>query len=129
MSKCGICLKRDVCDKCKKCLVGICDECRHITKYDTGGLYYAPVVSLCDFCMPKSEYEFIYQRLAAYRYCHKCERSLFYGRHKYDEECIERKLLPHYKARPIIEIRFIPEVAQIIFDYYYKPRRYYDGEI
>ena len=65
MPKCGICLKQDECDQCKKCHVGICGKCRHMTKYDTGGLYYAPVVSLCDFCMPKSEYEFIYQRLAA----------------------------------------------------------------
>ena len=65
MPNCGICLKQDECDKCKKCYVGICDDCRHMTKYDTGGMYYAPVVSLCDFCMPKSEYEFISQRLTA----------------------------------------------------------------
>ena len=137
MSKCGICLKHDECDKCAKCDVGICGNCRHRTKYDKDVLYYdkdliyhASVLSICSFCMPKCESKFIYHTLVMYKYCHKCERSLFYGCLKNDKDCIERKLLPHYKARPIIEeIYYITGIAQIIFDYYYKPRRYYTAEI
>jgi hypothetical protein len=35
-----------------------------------------------------------------------------------------RTQLPHIKAKKIIDRHMLPEVAQIIFDYYYKPRRY-----
>ena len=39
-----------------------------------------------------------------------------------------RLLLPHYKAKPIIETQYIPDITQIIFNYYYVPRRYFEGE-
>jgi hypothetical protein len=39
-----------------------------------------------------------------------------------------RLLLPHYKAKPIIETQYIPDIAKLIFDYYYFRRRYFEGE-
>ena len=130
MVKCGICLKQDECDKCKKCYVGICDDCRHMTEYDTDLAFYAPIASICDFCMPIGDDDHVYYMLTAYRYCRKCDRSLFWGCRTNEEDCIGRQVLPHYKAKPIIEeIYYIKGIAQIIFDYYYEPRRYFEGEI
>lgn len=37
---------------------------------------------------------------------------------------ISRNSLPHYKAKSIIIEYFIPVIAEIIYDYYYIPRRY-----
>ena len=130
MVKCGICLKQDECDKCARCDVGICGNCRHRTTYDKDLAFYAPIASICSFCMPICEDDRVYYMLAMYRYCRKCERSLYMGCRTNEEDCIGRQVLPHYKAKPIIEeIYYIKGIAQLIFDYYYKPRRYFEGEM
>jgi hypothetical protein len=71
-------------------------------------------------------------------YCKYCEYEgipgLFYN--KTTQRCAncrhanisQRALLPHFKANPVIEIYFIPDIAKLIFDYYYFRRRYYRDE-
>ena len=74
-------------------------------------------------------------------YCYNCDTVISkysYFTHKnMCYNCIEnpsqrylRDKLSHYKAKPLIEeIYDIKGIAQIIFDYYYKPRRYFPGEM
>ena len=87
---------------------------------------------MCDVscCKPYKSWDYIYcfscDNVVLMKDCDICNGGCKECRSYNHVE--NRVLLPHYKAKPIIESQFIPEIAQIIFDYYYKPRRYFDGE-
>ncbi len=134
MVLCGICCKTDTTKKCAICYVNACDKCYVPSKYtrNIAGLY---ICALCNIIGEKFN-------ICTYDYCIYCDDYLPGRTHNiigtrgsrcvscmYKNTPIEnRLLLPHYKARPIIETQFIPVIAQLIFDYYYKPRRYFKGE-
>ena len=101
------------------------------------------LIKLCHICTQLNPVVYL---LNSYMYCSRCDNLHANGEYyndihkcdKYDKRSgkyimrkkPDRSLLPHYKAKPIIEeIYYIKGIAQIIFDYYYTPRRYYDGEI
>ena len=134
MSKCGICLIHDKTAECYKCRVCICgNDCRHAVRLNAQSL-----VGVCSMCMSKGN--FTIKNITLYKYCRSCE-WIGHPNYFYSGECIDcayasimlvdnkRQLLPHYNAKPLIEeIYNIKGIAQLIFDYYYNPRRYYEGE-
>ena len=130
MYKCGICLEQYKMSHCNMCQIGVCDDCSFFGYH---GSFQDN--NLCKLCCPPVV---VFRFMVYFRHCINCD-TVFkrsYGRSSESDcpNCLlnpknSRQLLPHYKAKPIIEIRYIPELAQIIFDYYYKPRRYYTAEI
>ena len=129
MYKCGICLEQYKMSHCNMCQIGVCDDCSFFGYH---GSFQDN--NLCKLCCPPVV---IYRFVEYYQHCKRCDtvfkRTDNHGRESDCPNCLlnpknSRQLLPHYKARSIIEIRYIPELAQIIFDYYYKPRRYFEGE-
>ena len=133
--KCGICVVNDETDNCFNCGVGICGKCRYTANIICGSLIprqrLFTICKLCDILCADP------YNICLFRYCHKCDNLIQHNyntRHKC-HQCksknrrMSRSLLPHYKAKPIIdEILHIKDVSQIIFDYYYKPRRYFESE-
>ncbi len=73
---------------------------------------------------------------SVYRFCECCDKCVINDNFvEIRNMCVDcaandesRLSLPHYKARPIIETHYIPDIAQLIFDYYYTPRRYFKGD-
>ncbi len=129
MTSCGICCKTYTDESCAICSVNTCDKC-YVPNI------YTSVVGKC-ICMLCNRMS---KRIDNYRghYCKYCEYEgipgMFYN--KTTQRCAnclhanisQRALLPHFKANPIIEIYFIPDIAKLIFDYYYFRRRYFKGE-
>jgi hypothetical protein len=131
MVLCGICCKTDTIIKCTICYVNACDKCYVTSKYkrSIAGLY---ICALCNIIGEK-----LYRSTHCYcKFCDECVPWRDYYVYTKGSRCVQcintpienRSLLPHYKARPIIETYYIPDIAQLIFDYYYKPRRYFKGE-
>ena len=130
MPMCGICTKRPLIAFCNKCSVCVCKCCSKSILFE----YTVPNKSyiICQYCTNVCGDINIFNK---YIHCYTCEDFIpreeeYKLCSKCDESTIKlsRAYLPHYKAKPIIEKQFIPEIAQLIFEYYYKPRRYYEGE-
>ena len=137
MKKCGVCLnKQQMTNVCSMCQFNICKKC--ISRYcSVIESYNAEVI--CSACA----ISFISIDTIRPFYCVYCDEIVPNGSHAYHEkytcnatkynkhEPFEyRKLLPHYKAKPIIEeFLHIEGIAQLIFVYYYKPRRYFGCEM
>ena len=127
MELCGICC--DVESKntiCSICRVRLCEQC--IIR--VGSCMFP--LTLCKFCKsePGKKRPF---------HCEACDKNMTYDEHTITgdncKECTaqnktieNRKILPHFKTKGMLDIHFIPEITHIIFDYYYQPRRYYPGE-
>ena len=137
-SLCGICLKaydpigEKCCDKCK---LQVCELCRkdYVVATAMNNTIHKSIYRVCKFCDVGLKYDHMYRfckycddviRRKLYIFANRCCHACYYKKTSY------RSRLPHYKAKLIIE-RFlnVKDVAQIIFDYYYKPRRYFPGEI
>jgi hypothetical protein len=133
MDKCGICCIEYIIEDyeyeiCLMCSIYICKDCQILDDE-----YFNTYI--CILCSPK----YNKGRVGDW-FCMCCESYIVWEKLKdivkmqcdkcYNKNTpIENRLiLPHYKARPIIETHFIPDIAQLIFDYYYKQRRYYKGE-
>ena len=134
MSKCGLCLTQDKNVRCDICSVGICYDCK-LNKLYRDKYYILRQYIVCKLC---SQDIVICDSINCYKYCKECDnvsRLKYFGM----KQCIkcnddsvknDRQLLPHYKAAQLIEeIYYIKGIAQIIFDYYYEPRRYFPDEI
>ena len=128
---CGICCSKDAVETCAECSVYICDDCKLFVNL-RGCDLYIKVCQLChklakndpmngDYCKMCDTHvisdDFIYYKSR----CKKCDIS--------KKTLANRALLPHIKTKVIIKHHVIPDVAQLIFDYYYEPRRYFEGEI
>ena len=127
MEKCGICCMLNAVHICNLCTVDICDKCSS----EIFQPILANLIKLCNICSPNYD---IY-----YFYCIYHDDTMIYREFSQSDVkcdmCVDlkrtlehRKTLPHFKAKPLIEQHFIPVVAQIIFDYYYEPRRYFTDE-
>ncbi len=109
--------------KCCVCDVHICADCigfrsRYINGVCCKWCYLSILNESNWFCLDCGKY-FKYDNFVLGRYtCKEC----------YANDIAKRLLLPHRKARPIIETYYIPDIAKIIYDYYYVPRRYFKGE-
>ena len=130
MPICGICTKRPLIAFCNKCSVCVCKCCSKsiLLEYTVPNKSYI----ICQYCTNVCGDLNIFNK---YIYCYTCEDFIpREEEYKLCGKCNEstakpsRALLPHCNAKPIIEKQFIPEIAAIIFDYYYKPRRYYHSE-
>ena len=135
MPICGICTKQHLMILCNKCGVCICDS-------DTCKREIVLVINqteiksycICKICYSVSSDTMIFNK---YIHCRNCDSLVPCDEnHEWCRDCDKltikprRTLLPHQKAKPIIEeIYDIKGIAQIIFDYYYKPRRYYMCEM
>ncbi len=123
MNKCGICLLHNESNKCCVCNVHICAKCIGFMPRYIKGAY-------CKWC-----YLSVLEHFTQW-FCTGCDKCIEYENYvQIRNRCKEcntngasRLILPHYKARPVIEIQFIPDIAKLIFDYYYTPRRYFKGE-
>ncbi len=124
MTSCGICVSAESTYKCSLCDVQICGKCCYIYKY----------IFVCRLCINSLNIIKPY----IHWFCSYCDTCVSRADFHWEGKCVKcfdkkttiknRLLLPHFKARPIIETQFIPDIAQLIFDYYYNPRRYYEGE-
>ena len=128
--KCGICrVEGQNKHVCVHCRVAICENCNVIILMTESGPSYIRRCVLCDEIESRNSSSFKFYcyccdtRMLWYSFIDKCGQCALAGKTEFD-----RKLLPHYKARDIIEIHYIPEIAKLIFDYYYIPRRYFEGE-
>ena len=127
--KCGICCLGGIRYTCLYCHIDLCVKCSRVVK-----LGHIPAnIRMCALCS-ESEISII----PLYRfYCECCDTCVILD-NKIIDRCVScstagktlknRALLPHRNARPIIETYFIPEIAKLIFDYYYRQRRYLSGE-
>jgi hypothetical protein len=126
MGKCGICVLAEAVAKCSCCRVRVCENCYNST--DEWEAFFSYRNKICKLCHKNKPYD--------YWFCITCDVHVIYNDfYKKCVKCFDKKttienrlLLPHRKARPIIETYYIPDIAQLIFDYYYVPRRYFDGE-
>ena len=135
---CVLCAEyTSICFQCSICDKFICDVCcnannKNIKRAKTRRL-------LCELC----ELHYVERkRDTSLSYCAYCDSIYPYGdgcfgrcrnctiadKRKHMNLIEARKLLPHKKAKLIIELHLVPEIAQLIFDYYYYPRRYLLGE-
>ena len=132
MATCGICLVADKSVNCVKCMVCICKACTSVLN-DT---QQNETIILCWMCAGK----FTVSNITFRKFCRGCEtigHEIYFDNGKcyscnWGDGCIEdkRKLLPHYKALPVIEeFLRVKGVAQLIFIYYYEKRRYFPDEI
>ena len=141
LKSCGVCGKLDIyiSRKCYLCTIDICDICSTwpLCLFDK-----SPIVGYgCLMC--KLSYNLSFDHVKAiymYSYCFYCDKFMScenFNTSKSKRRCnkcknkkIEcRKLLPHYRAMLEIEkFILIRDIAQIIFDYYYEPRRYFSSE-
>ena len=136
MANCGICVLGRSFQKCYKCQVCMCIGCGIEVKVNRGPMMITVIFYICKLCT--SIGNFTPDNLLTNQYCRSCECVVlpdFFvnGKclsciHSTKWEENKRHLLPHRNARPVIMSQFIPEIALIIFDYYYMPRRYYEGE-
>ncbi len=130
MTLCGICVSAKATCKCSQCGVQTCKKCN---KYEA---FAEDILNVCVLChVWVKEFD-----LFCGNYCMHCDTYIPYNKGGYDYydpclNCVNKKttienrlLLPHYKAMHIIETQYIPDIAKIIFDYYYVSRRYYEGE-
>ena len=123
MDKCGLCCINTASETCYECNVHVCAKCIGFMSRYIKGAY-------CRWC-----YLSVLEHSTNW-FCVSCDKCIeyenFVQKRRKCAECItndiSRLLLPHYKARPIIETQFIPDIAKLIFDYYYVPRRYFEGE-
>ena len=145
---CVLCVKHHPgCYQCYICNQFICKKCqrfrgdkikkKNIKRIDLifGMKHRSLICKLCDLyklCENTSIYTISYcvycdsiypYRDGCYLICKKCMLE-----NKANGLIESRKRLPHKKAKLIIELQFIPELVQLIFDYYYYPRRYLLGE-
>jgi hypothetical protein len=126
MSECGICCINYIINRCELCRVNFCIQC----DYSITGILY-----ICKLCFMICHGEIYYQR---YFYCKCCDRLLQMNpgytrtRCKFcinsNKTITNRLLFSHYKAKNIINLYYIRDIAKLIFDYYYQPRRYFEGE-
>jgi hypothetical protein len=126
MTSCGICVSAEAIRECSQCRVQTCGKCNKCESFQ-GNIY-----AVCVLCHSLLEGMDLFDG----EYCMHCDNYI--PDDDYYDPCLKcfdkkitienRLLLPHYKARPIIETYHIPDIAQLIFDYYYVPRRYYEGE-
>jgi hypothetical protein len=131
MNRCGICcLSNEArqCTQCTQCKIDMCGKC------DTNTIGNIFVTNVCGLCFNLSSV----LRMCSY-YCICCDSCVPYEEFsqtngkckkcaKQNKTVADRALLPHHSAKPLIEKQFIPVIAQIIFCYYYTPRRYFKGE-
>ena len=132
---CGICIKHANTTECKICRVNTCRNCK-VNPYEIDiekSIDPGKMPVQCNLCY--LSIKLILASTPMYSYDENTNAILVFKdgeRHtlKFDKCGIgNRLLIPHYKAKPIIdEIYFVKGVAQLIFDYYYEPRRYYPGE-
>ena len=97
-----------------------------------------PKYALCIECLIKHTVVYFTYH---FNFCYNCDTVCspydYYYYKKMCDICVEcpkqrktRNELSHCKAKPLIEeIYHIKGIAQIIFDYYYKPRRYFPDEM
>ena len=126
MFKCGICLKSPGQNLCGKCIITACKKCSISKRSNT----------LCVMCYTSCN-NFV--KCKNYIHCFACDNVILLTNYNHEKgvcircqnyDAIEhRETLSHYKAKPIIESQVAPEIAQIIFDYYYIPRRYFRFEL
>ena len=127
MTLCSICCTAESKHICDICDVDICQKCN--TELSAPSL--SILMELCNLCYSDN---FTY-----HNYCRCCDEVVMYKEYSHDNDkcykCVDLKItienritLPHLKAKPLINAHLIPEITQIIFDYYYLPRRYYPGE-
>ena len=143
---CVLCAKHHPgCYQCYICNQFICKKCqrfrgekskKNIKRLDLtpGTKHRSLICKLCELCENTSIYTISYcvycdliypYRDGCYLRCKKCMLENQINPINLIEA---RKLLPHKKAKIIVEMQFIPELTQLIFDYYYYPRRYLLGE-
>ena len=141
IANCGLCLKLEpprMLNKCDCCEIPCCDKCTVkiiFSKKDRAGhVYQETYLPTCIICKNLHENCF---STTQYRYCHCCNKiydKCYFGLKRCiaciadDKNEPDRKTLPHYKAKLVITTYFVPELTQIIYDYYYIPRRYLTGE-
>ena len=139
LNRCGMCREAQlIANKCLICSLYTCDACVSLhVNYKSNGSYRGVVCNICH--IPDFDIDIIY----SYHYCAYCEEIIQGVEYTYhlDRTCkatdtrrvclsVYRKLLPNHKAKPIIEAVYnIKGIAKIIFDYYYKPRRYFESEM
>jgi hypothetical protein len=127
MSLCGSCCQLFTNSECSVCKINVCENCMVQITISSAPL----IVKLCNICYPIDK---IY-----YFHCQCCDENITYGCIpapikkclnciKHNKTIANRATLPHYKAKNALESQFIPDIAKIIFDYYYVPRRYFKGE-
>ena len=129
MVLCGVCVSAEAIRECSQCDVQTCGKCNKREAFQ--GYIYV----VCVLCHPLLEEMDLFDGT----HCMHCDNYVSDDDYDYwDRQCnscsdkkttIEnRLLLPHYKAKPIIETQYIPDITQIIFNYYYVPRRYFEDE-
>ncbi len=104
----------------------ICYECNEITdNFNSFNIKYCRYCDcvFCINCIPKKNMRNLlelsdpitgdHQGIRLIPKCKSCH-----------QDNISRNRLPHYKAKPLIIEYFIPVIAEIIYEYYYIPRRY-----
>ena len=131
MPKCGICLAGYGVINCAMCNVYACFKCINYDKY--GNAIRLHIIQyVCKFCFEKLIPRAM---LSEYKFCMFCENvysgTINCASCSGDNTSVNsRVLLPNHKALPIIEAVYnIKGIAKIIFDYYYKPRRYFESEM
>ena len=144
---CVLCAKHHpVCCQCYICNQFICEKCqrfrgekikkKNIKRLDLtpGTKHRSLICKLCELYDVENIYTISYcvycDSIYPYRDgCYlRCKKCMLENKANPINLIEARKRLPHKKAKLIIEMQFIPEIAQLIFDYYYYPRRYLLGE-
>ena len=131
MALCGICRCRlGIATVCHLCRIDLCMSCTKTINHE----WHHTLFESCILCYIPSFMIFI-----SNFYCKCCDKCVAYENFSQKEgrceDCVAhrrtlayRDKLPNVRAKDIIETRYIPGVAQIIFDYYYVPRRYFPDE-
>ena len=133
MALCGTCCRCSnfsVKYVCNSCRIDMCIACTIIVNRDWQFRSY----DSCVLCYIPS-----FMIFTSNFYCKCCDKCVAYENFSQKEgrcnECVahrrtlaHRDKLPHFRAKDIIETRYIPDITQIIFDYYYVPRRYFPEE-
>ena len=131
MDLCGICrYKIDDANMCDSCRIYMCIFCTE----NINSMWEVRSYDSCVLCFNPSFTIFI-----SNFYCKCCDKCVAYEKFSQTEgrcaECVAQKKtlecranLTHYHAKDMLEARYIPVIAKIIFDYYYEMRRYFPGE-